>query len=90
MRPVSAPVLLRVIDLALKADVDRLQAFHMQSLRRMLRIRWFDYTTNAEIKKIALVWRTWSLEFDAGDLPSSGMWPACSRGSQHTTPCGGR
>ena len=32
----------------LKADVDRLQAFHMRSLRRILGIRWFNYVTNAE------------------------------------------
>ena len=34
----------------LKANVDRLQAFHMRSLRRILGIRWFDYVTNAEVK----------------------------------------
>ena len=34
----------------LKADVDRLQAFHMRSLRRILGIRWFDYVTNGEVK----------------------------------------
>ena len=31
----------------LKTDVDLLQAFHICSLRR---IRWFDYTTKAEVK----------------------------------------
>ena len=34
----------------LKADVNRLQAFHMRSLRRLLGIRWFDHTTNLEVK----------------------------------------
>ena len=34
----------------LKADVNRLPAFHMRSLRRTLGIRWFDYVTNAEVK----------------------------------------
>ena len=34
----------------LKADIDRLQAFHMRSLRRILGIRWFDFVTNAEVK----------------------------------------
>ena len=34
----------------LKADVGRLQAFHMRSLRRILGIRWFDHITNAEVK----------------------------------------
>ena len=34
----------------LKADVDRLQAFHMRSLRCILGIRWLDYVTNAEVR----------------------------------------
>jgi len=34
----------------LKADVNRLQAFHMHSLRRLLGIRWFDHITNLEVK----------------------------------------
>jgi hypothetical protein len=34
----------------LKADVNRLQAFHMRSLRRILGIRWFDHVTNLEVK----------------------------------------
>ena len=34
----------------LKADVNRLQAFHMRSLRRILGIRWFDHVTNVEMK----------------------------------------
>ena len=36
----------------LKADVDRLQAFHMRSLRRILGIHWFltRYVTSAEVK----------------------------------------
>ena len=34
----------------LKADVNRLQAFHMRSLRRILGIRWFDHITNLEVK----------------------------------------
>ena len=34
----------------LKADVSRLQAFHMRSLRRILGIRWFDHITNLEVK----------------------------------------
>ena len=34
----------------LKADVNRLQAFHMRNLRRILGIRWFDHITNLEMK----------------------------------------
>ena len=34
----------------LKADVNRLQAVHMRSLRRILGIRWFDHVTNVEVK----------------------------------------
>ena len=34
----------------LKADIDRLQAFHMRGLRRILGVRWFDHVTNAEVK----------------------------------------
>ena len=34
----------------LKADVNRLQAFHMRSLRRILGIRWFDHVTNLKVK----------------------------------------
>ena len=34
----------------LKADVDRLQAFHKRSLRRILKIPRFDYVTKAEVK----------------------------------------
>jgi hypothetical protein len=34
----------------LKTDVNRLQAFHMRSLRRILGIRWFDHVTNLEVK----------------------------------------
>ena len=34
----------------LKADVNRLQAFHMRSLRCILEIRWFDYITHLEVK----------------------------------------
>ena len=33
-----------------KTDVNRLQAFHMRSLRRTLVIRWFDHVTNLEVK----------------------------------------
>ena len=33
-----------------KTDVNRLQAFHMRSLRRILGIRWFDHVTNLEVK----------------------------------------
>ena len=34
----------------LKADVDRLQAFHMRCLRRILGIRWQDHITNMAVK----------------------------------------
>ena len=34
----------------LKTDVNRLQAFHMRSLRRILGIRWFDHVPNLEVK----------------------------------------
>ena len=34
----------------LKTDVNRLQAFHTRSLRRILGIRWFDHVTNLEVK----------------------------------------
>ena len=34
----------------LKTDVNRLQAFHMRSLRRILGIRWFDHVSNLEVK----------------------------------------
>ena len=34
----------------LKTDVNRLQAFHMRSLRCILGIRWFDHVTNLEVK----------------------------------------
>ena len=34
----------------LKTDVNRLQAFHMRSLRRIQGIRWFDHITNLEVK----------------------------------------
>ena len=34
----------------LKADVNRLQAFHTRSLRRIFGIRWFDHVTNVEVK----------------------------------------
>ena len=34
----------------LKADVNRLQAVHMRSLRRILGIHWFDHVTNVEVK----------------------------------------
>ena len=34
----------------LKADADRLQAFHMRSLRGVLGIRWFNYVINANVK----------------------------------------
>jgi len=34
----------------LKTDVNRLQAFHMRSLQRILGIRWFDHITNLEVK----------------------------------------
>ena len=34
----------------LKSDADRLQAFHMRCLRRILGIRWYDHITNAEVK----------------------------------------
>ena len=34
----------------LKTDVNRLQAFHMRSVRRILGIRWFDHVTNLEVK----------------------------------------
>ena len=34
----------------LKTDVNRLQAFHMRSLRRILGIRWFNHVTNLEVK----------------------------------------
>ena len=34
----------------LKAVVNRLQAFHMRSLRHILGIRWFDHVTNVEVK----------------------------------------
>jgi hypothetical protein len=34
----------------LKADIDRLQAFHMRCLRRILGVRWQDHITNAEVK----------------------------------------
>jgi hypothetical protein len=34
----------------LKADLARLQAFHMRSLRRIIGVRFFDYVTNAEVK----------------------------------------
>ena len=33
-----------------KTDVNRLQAFHMRSLRRIIGIRWFDHVTNLEVK----------------------------------------
>ena len=31
-------------------DVNRLQAFLIRSLRRILGIRWFDHVTNVEVK----------------------------------------
>ena len=34
----------------LKAVVNRLQAFHMRRLQRILGIRWFDHVTNVEVK----------------------------------------
>ena len=34
----------------LKTDVNRLQAFHMRSLRRILGICWFDRATNLDVK----------------------------------------
>ena len=34
----------------LKADLARLQALHMRSLRRIIGVRFFDYVTNAEVK----------------------------------------
>jgi hypothetical protein len=34
----------------LKAEIDRLQAFHMRCLRRILGVRWQDHITNAEVK----------------------------------------
>ena len=34
----------------IKADVNRLQAFHTRSLRRILGIRWLDHVTNVEVK----------------------------------------
>ena len=34
----------------LKANIDRLQAFHMHSVRRILGIRWYDHITNVEVR----------------------------------------
>ena len=34
----------------LNAVINRLQAFHMRSLRRILGIRWLDHVTNVEVK----------------------------------------
>ena len=36
----------------LKTDVNRPQEFHMCSLRRILRIRWFDHVTNMEVNDL--------------------------------------
>jgi len=32
-----------------KVDSDRIQSFHMQALRRILGIRWYDKVSNAEV-----------------------------------------
>ena len=47
MCPIRAAVL---CEIWLKADVNRLQAFHMRSLQHILGIRWFDHVTNVEVK----------------------------------------
>jgi len=34
-----------------KVDSDRIQSFHMQALRRILGIRWYDKVSNAEVNE---------------------------------------
>ena len=34
----------------MKADVNRLQVFHMRTLQRILGICWLDHVTNMEVK----------------------------------------
>ena len=34
-----------------KLDVDRLQAFYMRNLRRILGVHWFDHVTNVTVKQ---------------------------------------
>jgi len=44
-----------------KVDSDRIQSFHVQALRRILGIRWYDKVSNAEVNertKLSYCWQT--------------------------------
>ena len=41
----------------LKVDSDRIQSFHMQALRRILGIRWYDKVPNAVVDIGEGAWR---------------------------------
>ena len=58
-----------------KVDSDRIQSFHMQALRRILGIRWYDKVSNAEVNE-----RT--------KLPDSYCWQTSFIIWSHVSPTG--
>jgi len=43
-----------------KVDSDRIQSFHMQALRRILGIRWYDKVSNAAVSE----WVSYNIRAD--------------------------